>query len=140
MLFATDQIPDRQTYSAPVGEVPAALVEALQAIAACRATKGDLAALDLPMVRPEPLVVTLTPEAERLLDDLDREVTARLRASRGGDAAIMARVWENTVKVALIAAVASDPAAPVIHERHAAWARSGRPSWGPSSAGPLGEP
>ncbi len=58
-----------------------------------------------------------------MLDDLDREVTTRLRASRGGDAAILARVWENTAKVALVAAVATDPTAPVIRERHAVWAR-----------------
>ncbi len=58
VLFATDHIPDRQPAPAPVGEVPASLVEALQAIAARLAPGGgDLAALDLPMVRPEPLVV-----------------------------------------------------------------------------------
>jgi hypothetical protein len=123
VLFSTDHIPDRQPNPAPVSEVPAALVDALQAIATARTGGGDLATLDLPMVRPEPLVVAMTLDAARLFDALDQDVTTRLRASRGGDAAILARVWENTAKVALVAAVASDPTAPVIRARHAAWAR-----------------
>jgi hypothetical protein len=66
----------------------------------------------------------MEPEATAIFDALDDEMTARQRAAVGSDrSAVLARVWENTAKVALVKAVSANPAAPVIRGEDAAWAR-----------------
>lgn len=51
-------------------------------------------------------------------------VTRRQRIAVGSEqSAVLARVWENTAKVALIKAVSANPAAPVIRGVDAQWAR-----------------
>jgi hypothetical protein len=65
----------------------------------------------------------MDPSALAVFDDLDLEMTARQRAAVGTEqGAVLARVWENTAKVALIKAVSADPYAPVIREADALWA------------------
>ena len=63
-------------------------------------------------------------EALAIFDALDGEMTRRQRAAVGTDqSAVLARVWENTAKVALIKAVSANPADPVIRAVDAKWAR-----------------
>jgi hypothetical protein len=63
-------------------------------------------------------------EATAIFDALDDEMTRRQRAAIGTDqSAALARVWENTAKVALIKAVSAAPRAPVIRGVDAQWAR-----------------
>ena len=69
LVFQTDDdVPDRNRRPKPIGEVPAELVAALQAIAAGVPGhgRGNLAALiEGPMIVPDPYPVPMAPEAER---------------------------------------------------------------------------
>jgi hypothetical protein len=66
----------------------------------------------------------MSPEALMMFDALDEEMTARQRAALGADrGAVLARVWENTAKIALIKAVSANPRAPVVRGVDAEWAR-----------------
>ena len=66
----------------------------------------------------------MAPDAQQLFDELDEEVTRRQRQAIGSShGAVLARVWENTAKVALIKAVSADPARPMIRLEDAEWAR-----------------
>jgi hypothetical protein len=128
LVFQTDNdVPDRNRRPQPVGDVPAALIEALQTIAAGVPGhgRGNIAALvEGPMIVPDPYPVPMAPEAERLFDQLDEKLTARQREALGTNrSAVLARVWENTAKVALIKSVSANPQAPVIRLEDAAWAR-----------------
>ena len=85
---------------------------------------GNLAGTGAPTVRPEPYPVPMTPEAEQLFEDLDREITDRQRHSTDRHhGAVLARIWENTAKVALIKAVSADPQHPEIRIEDAEWSR-----------------
>src|SRR5512134_3800575 len=109
---STDDIPDRNRSPKPLFEVPPPLVDALRAISGGVPgyAAGNLAGTGAPTVRPEPYPVPMTAEAEQMFEDLDGEITDRQRRSLNcGHGAILARVWENTAKVALIKAVSADP-------------------------------
>ena len=128
LVFQTDDdVPDRNRRPKPVGDVPAELIEALQAIVAGVPGhgRGNIAALvEGPMIVPDPYPVPMAPEAEQLFDALDEELTAQQREAIGTNrSAVLARVWENTAKVALIKAVSANPQAPVIRLEDAEWAR-----------------
>jgi hypothetical protein len=128
LVFQTDEdVPDRNKRPKPVGDVPAELIEALQAIVASAPghARGNIAALaEGPMIVPDPYPVPMTPEAELLFDALDDGLTMRQREAIGSNrSAVLARVWENTAKVALIKAVSADPRAPVVRLEDAEWAR-----------------
>jgi TolB-like protein/class 3 adenylate cyclase len=117
LVFQTDDdVPDRNRRPRPIGDVPDKLVQALQGIAAGIPGHGggNIAALvEGPMVVPDPYPVPMTPEAERLFDALDEELTAHQREAVGTNrSAVLARVWENTAKVALIKAISANPPAP----------------------------
>jgi hypothetical protein len=76
------------------------------------------------MIVPDPYPVPVAAEAEQLFDALDTELTAQQRQAIGTNrSAVLARVWENTAKVALIKAVSANPQAPVIRLEDAEWAR-----------------
>lgn len=71
----------------------------------------------------EPLTVPLTAAADAAFAALGAAITERLRRARGtAHTAILARIAENASKLALIAAVSRDPAAPVIDRVEAEWA------------------
>jgi Protein of unknown function (DUF3987) len=123
---STEDIPDRNRSSKPLTDVPASLIDALQAIAAGVPgfASGNLAQTGAPSVRPEPYPVPMTPDAEQLFEDLDQEITDRQRRSTDRHhGAVLARIWENTAKVALIKAVSADPQRPEIRLEDAQWAR-----------------
>ncbi len=85
---------------------------------------GNLVAFGAPNVRPAPLTVPMDDEALAIFDDLDQDMTRRQRAAVGSEqSAVLARVWENTAKVALVKAVSANPAEPVIRGVDAQWAR-----------------
>ena len=71
----------------------------------------------------DPMVVPMSDGARALFTDLADQVIARLREARATPwSPILARVWENAAKVALIRAVSANPSAPVIREVDANWA------------------
>ena len=76
------------------------------------------------MIVPDPFAVPMAPDAEQLFDALDQDLTVRQREAIGTDrSAVLARVWENTAKVALIKAVSASPQAPMIRLEDAEWAK-----------------
>jgi hypothetical protein len=128
LVFETeDDVPDRNRRPKRIADVPDVLVQALQAIATGVPghRRGNIAALvEGPMIVPDPYPVPIAPEAEQLFDVLDAELTAQQREAVGTNrSAVLARVWENTAKVALIKAVSATPQAPVIRVEDAEWAR-----------------
>jgi hypothetical protein len=70
-----------------------------------------------------PRVVSMTAQARDTFQDLDKDIVDQLRASRGnGFASILARIEENSTKLALIRAVSRDPVQPRIEDGDAHWA------------------
>lgn len=85
----------------------------------------NLTAIAAPVVKPDPYTVALGPDAAALFRGLDAEMTERQRRAVGsGRDAILARVWENTAKLAMIKAVSAAPEAPVVRLADAEWARA----------------
>ena len=127
LLFrSTEDIPDRNRTATTLTDVPADLVEALKMIAAgvVRPDRGNLVGTEAPTVIPDPYTVPMADDARQLFNALDEEITQRQRQAIGSNhGAVLARVWENTAKVALIKAVSADPAHPVIRLEDATWAR-----------------
>ena len=121
-----DDIPDRNRTPRSLRDVPQPLLDALKAIAnAGGSNRGNLAQTGSATIVPAPILVKMDPSALAVFDDLDLEMTGRQRAAVGTEqGAVLARVWENTAKVALIKAVSADPYAPVIREPDALWARA----------------
>ena len=123
---SADDIPDRNRAPVPLGDLPPELLAAVEAVATVGAhrAQGNLAGTAAPTVRPEPLTVAMDADARRLFDALDADMTVRQRAAVGTEqSAVLARVWENTAKVALIKAVSANPADPVIRGVDAEWVR-----------------
>jgi hypothetical protein len=128
LVFQTDDdVPDRNRRPKPIGDVPPDLIDVLQAIAGGvdGHARGNIAALvEGPMIVPDPYPVPMAPDAEQLFDALDAELTGQQREAIGTNrSAVLARVWENTAKVALIKAVSANPRAPVIRLEDAEWAK-----------------
>ena len=126
MFRSDDDIPDRNRRPAPLSDLPAELLAAVQAVAAVGADqpRGNLAGIGAPGVKPAPLTVPMDADASAIFDVLDDEMTRRQREAVGTDqSAALARVWENAAKVALIKAVSANPSAPVIRGEDAQWAR-----------------
>jgi hypothetical protein len=123
---SADDIPDRNRRPAPLSDLPADLLTAVCAVAAVGSNepRGNLVATTAPTVRPDPLTVPMDVEAQAVLDALDDEMTRRQRAAIGTEqSAVLARVWENTAKLALVKAVSANPVSPVIRGVDAEWAR-----------------
>jgi hypothetical protein len=123
---STVDIPDRNRRAAPLAAVPADLVSALQRVASvgAGAAAGNLQGIAAPVIKPDPLLVPMDDAATGIFDALDDEMTSRQRAAVGSDhSAALARVWENSAKVALIKAVSANPQSPVICGDDALWAR-----------------
>ena len=126
LIFRSEEgIPDRNRHPGQASEVPDDLMNAILAVASAGVQgAGNLVRTGAPAARTESLVVPMDDEARSIFDELDDAMTARQRAAMGTDqGAVLARVWENTAKVALIKAVSANPADPVIRAVDAAWAR-----------------
>ena len=121
-----NDIPDRNPNPLPVSDVPAKLIAALQAIpeGVPGHNAGNLANVAAPNVKHDAFIVPLTDEAQELFRALDLDITRRQREAIGtGRDALLARVWENTAKLALIKAVSANPVAPLVRLEDAQWAR-----------------
>ena len=121
-----DDIPDRNRRAGALSDLPDELLAAVQAVATVGAGQaaGNLVAMGGPNVRPSPLSVPMDADALAIFDDLDQDMTRRQRIAVGSEqSAVLARVWENTAKVALVKAVSANPAEPVIRGVDAQWAR-----------------
>ena len=123
LVFKSPDVADSNLKAHQVDDVPSELIEALQAIdrgAGRSAVGGNLVHVNGACITPAPLTVGMTPAAEQIFVQLDKQQTACLRSMDDlAQAAILARQWENTAKVAMILAVGDDPQAPLIIEQHA---------------------
>ena len=121
-----DDIPDRNRRAGALSDLPDELLAGVQAVATVGASQaaGNLVAFGGPNVRPSPITVPVDEDALAIFDALDEDMTRRQRIAVGTEqSAVLARVWENTAKVALVKAVSANPAEPVIRGVDAQWAR-----------------
>jgi len=127
LVFRADEhIPDRNRRASAISDFPSELIDAVHTIANVGTGRpiGNLASLGLSTVRPNPLLAAMDDDARAVFDDLDEEMTRQQRAAIGTDkGAVLARVWENAAKAALIKAVSANPASPIIRGVDAVWAR-----------------
>jgi hypothetical protein len=102
------------------------LIAALQAIAAGMPDHGgNLAGVMAPGVEPCPYTVPETPDATAARRQMRQDQLAQQRKAEGTYVtAIAARLAENAMKLALVRAVAANPAAPVITAQDVAWGRA----------------
>lgn len=126
LIFRSEEgIPDRNRQPAQASNMPVELMDAMLAVSEAGVQEsGNLARTGAPSTRPESLVVPMDAQARAVFDDLDDVMTSRQRAAIGtNQGAVLARVWENAAKVALIKAVSANPADPVIRKEDALWAK-----------------
>ncbi len=105
--------------------IPDELVEAVKAIAEGGSMgNGNMQGITSgPETAIDPMVVPMADTARMTFERLNDQVMAKLRKARETPwSPILARVWENAAKVALIRAVSANPSSPVIREADAHWA------------------
>jgi len=105
------------------GELPSHLIEAVQAVAEGAAGHVALPLGDLAINIPQPFRVPYADEkAKQLAIDIDHETTRELRKYMGTPmTSVIARQAENAVKVALVRAIANNPAKPAIDFKDLSW-------------------
>lgn len=127
LVFEPDEAyPDKRSVGAI--EVPLSIVAGMQAIIRgpeSEESSGQFTAINKPMIRPTVFEVPETAEAQEALERLSLDETAWLREQAGtGTNAIIARFFENSMKLALVRAIAANPNSPVIRETDVMWART----------------
>jgi hypothetical protein len=127
LIFNSDTpIPDPVRSPQPINLVPESLSDGLRAIAA--GTEGwrkqDSVFMGA-IGNPTPHLVPYTLEAARFLWDFKAEVIERQRANIGTpQSAVLARIVEHVIKLALLRAVSTSPARPVITLADVCWAQA----------------
>lgn len=96
-------------------EPPEAVVKGIRAVLAARPKGGNL--------DTRPIVARYGVGAKEWFSALRREMEARADKATGIEQAVVSRVAEHTIKLALIVAVGCAPSAPVITVEHLMWAR-----------------
>lgn len=124
ILPSDEDYPD-ENLAAGLRHAPSELIDGLRSIAngggrqrgnLVGKTTGASTAVDA-------AVVPMTEEAKARFAALSAELTVELRAAAGtASTAILARIGENAMKLALIVAVGRDPARPVVESGDAEWA------------------
>jgi hypothetical protein len=126
LLFPSDDpIPPQQARPRDLHDIPPKLVEGLAAIAAGAKqwNPGNLAQAGGSQTNPNPFIVPYDSVAERRLLDLSEAISEQQRENLGTlRSALLARVWEQIVRLALIYAVSRNPASPVIDVTAVHWA------------------
>jgi hypothetical protein len=126
LVFLTDEdYPERNETPADA-DPPSSLVQALKDIAAGvpgHNAGGNLAGIMEASAKIVPYTVRLSPGADAAMLRLRRQATEQLRAHRGTFAtALYGRYAENAAKLAMLAAISRNPAAPVTEACDVAWA------------------
>jgi hypothetical protein len=126
ILPSDEDYPD-ENIAVGIRQAPSALIQGLQLIAAGGGTKkGNLTGKTADQnTAVNPMIVLMTEEARARFRQLSIELTEELRAAAGtAFTAILARIGENALKLALIVAVGRDPVQPEIEITAAEWAIS----------------
>ncbi|THD71296.1 DUF3987 domain-containing protein [Thalassobius vesicularis] len=124
ILPSDEDYPD-ENIAVGIRQAPPALIQGLQLIAAGGGVPmGNLAGKTADQnTAVNPMIVPMTEEARARFRQLSIELTEELRAAAGtAFTAILARIGENALKLALIVAVGRDPARPEIEITAAEWA------------------
>lgn len=124
ILPSDEDYPD-ENIAVGIRQAPPALIQGLQLIAAGGGVrKGNLTGKTADQnTAVNPMIVPMTEEARVRFRQLSIELTEELRAAAGtAFTAILARIGENALKLALIVAVGRDPARPEIEITAAEWA------------------
>ncbi|MFN4143978.1 PriCT-2 domain-containing protein [Aestuariivirga sp.] len=124
ILPSDEDYPD-ENLAAGLRQAPAALIQGLQRIAEGGGLqRGNLSGVTSgPNTAVNPAIVPMTDEAKACFAGLSVQLTEELRAASGtAYTAILARIGENAMKLALIVAVGRDPSRPVIELRDTEWA------------------
>ena len=126
LFFLTDDpIPDYNDDASSIADVPIALIDSLnQIVAGAKGwVHGNLA--DTANGDPNPIMVPYDDGARRLFVDFRNELTRQQRnaAEDSPRHALLARILEHTIKIALTKAISTNPEAPVITETAIAWAK-----------------
>ena len=123
ILPSDEDYPD-ENIAVGIRQAPPALIQGLQLLAAGGAKKGNLAGKTADQnTAVTPMTVPMSDEARARFRQLSVELTQELRASAGtAFTAILARIGENAMKLALIVAVGRDPISPEIEITAADWA------------------
>ncbi|OSM07617.1 PriCT-2 domain-containing protein [Magnetofaba australis] len=124
MLKTRDDYPD------PVGAnvirpIPDHLLQAVTAIANGGSSGGgNLSGVTAtPETSVEPMIVPMEQGARTVFDELSCQVMSKLKTCRSTQwSSILARVWENASKIALVRGVSANPHAPLIRQEDAVWA------------------
>jgi hypothetical protein len=125
LILPTDEDYPDENIAVGIRRAPPALIEGLQSVATGGGGKtGNLVGKTADQnTAVDPMVVTMTEEARARFRELSAELTQELRAASGtAYTAILARIAENALKLALIVAVGRDPGWPVIDITAADWA------------------
>ena len=126
ILPSDEDYPD-ENIAVGIRQAPPALIQGLQLTAAGGGgKKGNLTGKTADQnTAVNPMIVPMTEEARARFRQLSIELTEELRAAAGtAFTAILARIGENALKLALIVAVGRDPARPEIEITAAEWAIS----------------
>ncbi|WP_374422753.1 PriCT-2 domain-containing protein [Paracoccus sp. (in: a-proteobacteria)] len=124
ILPSDEDYPD-ENIAVGIRQAPPALIQGLQLIAAGGGgKKGNLTGKTADQnTAVNPMIVPMTEEARARFRQLSIDLTEELRAAAGtAFTAILARIGENALKLALIVAVGRDPARPTIEITAAEWA------------------
>ncbi len=124
ILPSDEDYPD-ENLAAGLRQAPPALIQGLQRIAEGGGLqRGNLSGVTSgPNTAVNPSIVPMTEEAKACFAGLSVQLTEELRAASGtAYTAILARIGENAMKLALIVAVGRDPLRPVIELGDAEWA------------------
>ena len=125
IIHCRDDYPE-ENEAAGIRVVPPPLLDALRQIASGggRAPAGNLCGLTAdPTTAVDPMTVAMDTPARDAFRGLSQSITRQLRDARGTPfTPILARIAENSAKVALIRAVARDPVTPLIRADDAEWA------------------
>lgn len=126
ILPSDEDYPD-ENITVGIRQAPPALINGLQLIAAAGGGKtGNLMGKTADQNTPvNPMIVPMTEEARARFRGLSVALTEELRAAAGtAFTAILARIGENALKLALIVAVGRSPVSPEIDLSAANWAIS----------------
>ena len=124
ILPSDEDYPD-ENIAVGIRQAPPALIRGLQGVATGGGhRKGNLAGKTADQnTTVTPMIVPMTDEARARFKALSAELTGELRAAAGtAFTAILARIGENALKLALIVAVGRDPAKPEIDLTATDWA------------------
>lgn len=123
LIMQVEEAYPQINHEPPLDPPPPNLIEIMKAVVegAPGHEYGDVGKVMMADTSPEPYTVPYGDGVVMRLRALAEDIDKRQRAG-DGEPAVLARIWENTVKVALVRSIARDPWTPEITMRDVEWA------------------